>query len=512
MRAKLVLFSKLLLSFSHKQPYLKAIIIGSGIAGISAAIRLASAGFQVEVFESNSYPGGKLTAFYQNGFRFDAGPSLFTLPELVDELFILAGKNPRNFFRYEKVDVTCNYFYEDGTNIRAFADKNKLKEEIDSKLGGYGSETLQYLQESARIYELTSGIFLKKSLHRYRNYLSAEVISALVKAHTLHLRTTMNQVNEKYLKNGKLVQLFNRYATYNGSSPYQAPGILTLIPHLEFNIGTFFPEGGMHQITLSLVELAESLGVTFYYEQRVDSINTDHSKADGIHSGGKLIPADIVVSNMDIVHTYRKLLPGIRAPRQVIGQERSSSALIFYWNIRKNLPRLYLHNIFFTNDYEAEFESIFSRFELYHDPTVYVHISSKQNPEDAPEGMENWFVMINVPSNIGQDWDLYIRTARDLIIGKISRMLGEDISPWIIGESLLEPRTIESRTSSYQGSLYGASSNHWLSAFIRHPNFHSRLKGLYFCGGSVHPGGGIPLSILSGKIVSDLVKNDYGIK
>jgi phytoene dehydrogenase-like protein len=162
-------------------------------------------------------------------------------------------------------------------------------------------------------------------------------------------------------------------------------------------------------------------------------------------------------------------------------------------------------------DYEEEFNSIFKKLQLYDDPTVYVHISSKVNPADAPEGMENWFVMINVPYNVGQDWDFYIQQARETILRKVSRILNIDIETLIINESILEPRTIETKTSSFRGSLYGASSNHWLSAFIRHPNFHSKIKGLYFCGGSVHPGGGIPLSLLSGKIVHDLVKIDYDV-
>lgn len=490
---------------------MKVIVIGSGIAGISAAIRLASTGLTVDVFESNSYPGGKLTAFDQGGFRYDAGPSLFTLPELVDELFIFSGHNPRNYFNYERVDITCHYFYEDGTNIRAFADKSILKEEIDLKLGGFGSDTLRFLEESSRIYELTSTIFLKRSLHRFENYLSLDVLKALVKAHTLHLTSTMNQVNQDYLKDEKLVQLFNRYATYNGSSPYLAPGILSLIPHLEFNIGTYFPKGGMHQITLSLVKLAEMMEVTFHYNQEVDQIAINNRKVKGIRINEDFFPADLVVSNMDIVPTYKKLLPGLEEPRQVIEQERSSSALIFYWNIKKFFPQLHLHNIFFSRDYRKEFHAIFKRFELYDDPTVYVHISSKLNAEDAPEGMENWFVMINVPCNVGQDWDDFIKIARNRILKKLSRLLKENIAPLITGESILEPRTIESKTSSYRGSLYGASSNHWLSAFIRHPNFNSKVKGLYFCGGSVHPGGGIPLSILSGKIVHDLIKKDYDL-
>jgi phytoene desaturase len=490
---------------------LKAIIIGSGIAGIATAIRLASSGMHVEVYESNDYPGGKLTAFDQEGFRFDAGPSLFTLPELVDELFTISGKDPGQHFNYERIEVSCHYFFEDGLFIEAHTDKVKLKREIDRKLGGYGSDTLRFLEESARIYDLTNSVFLKRSLHRLKSYLSVDVLKALIRIYTLHLNVTMNQVNKKYFPNEKLVQIFNRYATYNGSSPYLAPGVLTLIPHLEFNIGTFFPVGGMHSITLSLLDLAKSMGVIFHFGKNVDQIILNRKNAEGIRIDNMRIPADLVVSNMDIVPTYKKLLPELKEPRQVIEQERSSSALIFYWGMKKEFPQLHLHNIFFSKDYEEEFYSIFKKLQLYDDPTVYIHISSKVNPADAPEGMENWFVMINVPYNVGQDWDSYIQKARETILRKVSRILNIEIEPLILNESILEPRTIETKTSSFRGSLYGASSNHWLSAFIRHPNFHSKINGLYFCGGSVHPGGGIPLSLLSGKIVHDLVKNDYDL-
>jgi phytoene dehydrogenase-like protein len=247
----------------------------------------------------------------------------------------------------------------------------------------------------------------------------------------------MNQVNSKYFRNEKLVQLFNRYATYNGSSPYHAPGVLALIPHLEFNIGTFFPMGGMRSITQCLVELAKSMGVTFYYEKKVDQIMLQKREVGGIRINRERIPADLVVSNMDIVPTYKQLLPDLKEPRQVIEQERSSSALIFYWGIRKEFPQLHLHNIFFSEDYEAEFHSIFNQLELYEDPTVYIHISSKVNKKDAPEGMENWFVMINVPYNVGQDWDCYISSARSTILSKVSRVLGVEIEPLILNESIL---------------------------------------------------------------------------
>jgi phytoene desaturase len=239
----------------------------------------------------------------------------------------------------------------------------------------------------------------------------------------------------------------------------------------------------------------------------VDEIVVINGKAKGIRAKGENILADVVVSNMDVWFTYNRLLnkhPQLH-PKKTLNQERSSSALIFYWGIKKQFPALDLHNIFFSTDYKAEFEHIWKQQDIYHDPTVYLNISSKLKPDDAPKGCENWFVMINVPANNGQDWDKLIADARKTIITKLSRLLGEDIGPLIDNESILDPRSIESKTSSYKGSIYGTSSNNQFAAFLRHANKSSKVKGLYFCGGSVHPGGGIPLCLLSAKIVSEVI-------
>ena len=189
----------------------------------------------------------------------------------------------------------------------------------------------------------------------------------------------------------------------------------------------------------------------------------------------------------------------------MLRQPRSSSALIFYWGIRKEFHALDLHNIFFSEDYNQEFKYIFKKQQVYNDPTVYVNITSKENKSDAPKGCENWFVMVNVPSNTGQDWDNIINNVRSNILKKLSISLSVNLEDLIESETVLDPRLIESKTNSYQGALYGASSNNKFAAFLRHPNFSQQISNLYFCGGSVHPGGGIPLCLLSGKIVSDLI-------
>lgn len=485
----------------HDKPI---IVVGAGIAGIASAIRLAVKGYKVTVFEANSYPGGKLTEFVSSGFRFDAGPSLFTMPQYVDELFILAGKNPGDYFKYQKLESICRYFYEDGTRLVAWADPVKLADEIAMKTRDTRESVLRYLKKSQDIYEITHHVFLEKSLHRLGSYLNKQTLKSVFRFGEIDAFRTMDEANKKHFHDDKTHRFFNRYATYNGSNPYQAPATLNIIPHLEQHFGAYFPEGGMHAITNSLVRLAEDLGVRFQYNSKVEEILHERGKVTGVRVTGDAVPAAYVISNMDVWFTYKKLLRGVKLPERILKQERSSSALIFYWGIKGVFKELDLHNIFFSEDYEKEFSTIWKNKTIDSDPTVYLNISSKCCGADAPQGAENWFVMINVPANVGQDWDGLIAEARSNIIKKLSRILNQDISRLIVVEEVLDPRGIESRTSSYQGSLYGTSSNGRFAAFLRHPNFMGSLKGLYFVGGSVHPGGGIPLALLSAKITSDI--------
>ncbi|GAA4931296.1 1-hydroxycarotenoid 3,4-desaturase CrtD [Mucilaginibacter defluvii] len=487
-------------------PQPKAIIVGAGIAGIATAIRLAVKGFKVSVYEANAYPGGKLSEFEQQGYRFDAGPSLFTMPQYVDELFVLAGKDPRRYFNCQQLDTVCNYFYEDGTRLSAYADSEKLVEELSAKTNEDRENIRKYAANSRLIYDITNHVFLERSLHRLSTYLRWPTIKSIFRLPGIDAMRSMHKANTSFFKDKRLVQFYDRYATYNGSNPYRAPATLNVIPYFEQHFGAYFPDGGMYSITSSLVKLAEELAVSFYYNSPVEQIVVEGSKATGVKVKGDLVEAEMVISNMDVWFTYKKLLghlPGIH-PKKILQQERSSSALIFYWGISKQFTQLDLHNIFFSADYEAEFNSIWKDQTIGHDPTVYLNISSKLKADDAPKGHENWFVMINVPANKGQDWDALIDLARTNIINKLSRLLGEDITPLIQSESILDPRSIESRTSSYQGSLYGTSSNNQFAAFLRHANRSSKIKNLYFCGGSVHPGGGIPLCLLSAKIVGNL--------
>ncbi len=483
-----------------------AAVIGAGIAGIAASIRLAVKGYDVTVFEANGYAGGKLSSFDEGGYRFDAGPSLFTMPQLVEDLFRLAGRQPESYFEYIKLTETCRYFWDDGTNLTAYANQNDFANELETKLGEPTQNTINHLKDSAVKYDVTEKLFLHRSLHKVGTYFNQDALKGYANAHRLEAFKTMNAANTKRFKTQKAVQLFNRYATYNGSDPYQTPATMNIIPHLEYNIGAFFPVKGMVSITESLVRLAQDLGVKFNFETKITEIVYENSKILGVNIGPRSSKYDIVISNMDVVSTFRKLLPMAKQPERILRQPKSSSALIFYWGIKQQFDNLGLHNIFFSDNYRAEFEALFNQKTLFNDPTVYVNITSKHKTDDAPESCENWFVMVNAPNNDGQNWDELIAETRQNVIQKLSKNLGQDISKLIDCEAILDPRTIEYRTSSSQGALYGNSSNNRFAAFLRHANFSSQFKNLYFVGGSVHPGGGIPLCLLSAKIATDLIK------
>ena len=324
-----------------------AIVIGAGIGGLSTACRLANKGFEVTIFEASNNPGGKAAEMRMGEYRFDMGPSLFTMPELLDKLFKDCGKDPANYYSYDKLDVITRYHYPDGTVVNAYSEPEKLADEFEAVLGEDKKNVMSFLKKARQQYELTADMFLFGSMHKFSNYISPAAWKIFFQSYKLDFWRSMHSTNKSRFKDDRTVQLFDRYATYNGSDPYRAPGTLNLIAHLEHNIGAFFLKGGMHQISKSLEALAKDLGVKIEYGKKVDEILVRNKLARGIRIGEEEIDAGLVVSNMDIVPTYKNLLPHLKPRAGVIGQERSTSAMIFFWAIDKEVPDLELNNIFF---------------------------------------------------------------------------------------------------------------------------------------------------------------------
>lgn len=477
----------------------KAAVIGAGIGGLGAAVRLAKAGYDVTVFEANDFAGGKINSRTLGHYRFDRGPSVFTCPHYIKELYDLCGKDFSDF-EYKKLPETFNYFFPDGQQFKLPNKKEDLLNVLINELGEDRAVLERYLDKAAKNYRLIAPLFIESSLHKWSHLLNKHLLKALWNIPSYKLNATMDEENSSTFKNPKTVQLFNRFASYNGSSPFKAPAMLNMIAHLELNDGAYLPKNGMVQIADKIRDLAIEQGVKFVFNTKIDEIIVENETAVGVRYGSAVFPADVIFSNMDIAFTYTRLLPNQKHPKRILAQEKSSSAVVFYLGVRKKFDQLGVHNIFFANNYQEEYDHIFHKKEIYHDPTVYLNITSKEIPGDAPSDGENWFLMINSPINTGQDWEQHTKDLRKIMVDKVSRLLGDDVNQYIELEDVMNPVLIEDWYSGKQGSIYGNSSNDKFAAFYRHANFSKDIKNLYFTGVTVHPGGGIPLALNSAKI------------
>ena len=487
----------------------KCCVIGAGLGGLAAAIEISLLGVDVDLYEQNESVGGKADSLLVDSFRFDTGPSLLTMPFVLESIFNDSGKDIKDYLKIKPLQSHCVYFYPDGTEITAHSDQEKFAHEIQSKSIDNKKNLIAYLNYCRTIYDLTADLFLFNDFHDISTFKKHSSLKTLFNIRKIDSMRTMHKANSSFFKDQKIIQLFDRYATYNGSNPFMAPATLNIIPHVEYNMGSFIAEDGIYSITESLLRLASEIGVNIYAKKRVESILHRGRKITGVVADNEKLNYDFVVSNADAHVTYSKLLSDniSKNARRYSKLEPSSSALVFYWGMDIK-SRFGIHNIIFSRDYSKEFNEIFTQKICPLDPTVYVYISSKFKSGDAPPGMENWFVMINAPYDDGQDWESEKTKSRDRIIEKINSTLNISIESKIKCEKILAPPDIESKTSSHRGSLYGISSNSRSAAFLREGNRSRQYQGLYFCGGSVHPGGGIPLVLLSGKLAARAVAKD----
>lgn len=489
-------------------------VIGGGLGGLSAAIRLAANGFNVDLYEQNSMCGGKANQISDGGFRFDTGPSLLTMPFVLNELFESAGEKLGDHLEISPLDILCKYFYPDGTIINGFSNSEKFGKEIEKKTTDTLQSLKQYLKYAENIYSLASDLFLFDEFS-FKNLFSRSAIKTLLQIKKIDPFRTMHTANNKFFRDGKTIQLFDRYATYNGSNPYLAPATLNIIQHVECNLGGFIVRNGIYSIVEALKTIADKNGVRIFLNHKVEKILLRGKKISGIkissNSNSFTKNYSTIISNADVNFTYKNLLhdftsnPAVKYSKQ----EPSSSALVFYFGVKGKHPQLEIHNILFSADYNEEFAQLFHLKKYPDDPSIYIYISSKFKPDDAPADSENWFVMINAPHSQEDHPQFNIENVRARIIEKINQVLKVDLSSKIIFEKVMTPADIETNTSSFRGSIYGISSNKKSAAFLRQKNKSECYSGLYFCGGSAHPGGGIPLVLLSGKITAERIIRDF---
>ncbi len=482
-------------------------VIGGGLGGLSAAIRLAASGFQVSLYEQNPQLGGKMNELTCQGFRFDTGPSLLTMPFVIDELFRKVGLDRRDYLNFMPIAPICRYFWEDGQILDASGDPEKMQAEIARFSEADARQYPAFLEYSKTIYDLTADIFLNNPIHELSVVADRQNLKTLRQIHRIDPFRTVHNGIRRFFKHPRIVQVFDRYATYNGSNPYKAPATLNIIPHVEYQLGSYYIDGGMYELVRALEKLAEMFNVEVYTGTTVEKILHRNGQVSGLIANEKTISADYVVCNADVVAANTDLIDGFPKTRRRLNRlEPSLSGVVFLWGIRSSQEQLAHHNIFFSENYLQEFQQIFDDQMIPPDPTVYVAVTSKANPEHAPAGMENWFVLINAPyTNSRQDWLKEMDMARKHIQAKL-KSCGLDIADDIVCERAYSPADFQRLYGSNRGSIYGISSNSKMTAFRRPANRSRDIDGLYYVGGSTHPGGGIPLVLLSGKISADMIE------
>lgn len=501
---------------------MQVVVIGAGMGGLSAAIRLATAGVRVTVFEQGAQPGGKLNRWARDGWTFDTGPSLLTMPWVLRDLFTDAGASLDEFVTLDPVDPVCRYCFADGTHLDLTTDSARMAANIEALAPRDVPAFFRFLAHAADLYAVAGEPFLRHPIRRETLRLGRDALFR----YGLRLRDlpkiasprTVHQTVSRFFSDPRLRQVFDRYATYNGSSPYRAPAALCLIPFVEFATGAWHPRGGMYRVAEALVALAAQVGVVLHRGTPVTRVIEEGGRATGVRlASGEMMPADAVISNVDVLTTYERLLdaasPGVaRTLAALRALEPSYSAFILLLGTRGTFPRLPHHSIFFPADYAAEFRDIVVRRVSPNDPTIYICRATATDASVAPPGCDNLFVMVNVPYLDGRtDWCEMTAWYREHILEALRRR-GLSLTGAIAVEDVWTPERLERAYGAQRGAIYGFASNGPRAAFLRPPNRSTAIARLYFAGGSTHPGGGIPLALLSGRIAADLAREEFGAR
>ncbi len=493
---------------------MKISVIGAGLGGISAAAMLASQGHRVDLFEQNENIGGKMQEIREAGFRFDTGPSLLTMPFLLEQVFERCGKSASDYLEWVQPEPICRYQFPDGAVFHNYHDPARNREEL-MRIAPEDVEAWDdFLNYGFDLYRRTAETFLFNPLQDLRDMQLRDIPDFL----RIDAFSTVSKRVDDYFSSPRLRQLFKRFPTYNGSSPYLAPATLNVIPYVEIRLGGYYIRGGMYNLARALVKLAEDSGVRIHTGIPVDMIVPDPGRKrtiSGIMINGKQYEADAVVANSDATATYMSLLPrNALSPlkkRKISRIEPSCSGFVVLLGLNRSYPQLRHHNIFFSENYEEEFRAIFELREPPQDPTVYVTNTSVTDPHDAPPECSNLFMLVNAPYTAnGQLWHEWMETYTDHIILTMEARGLEGLRDAIVVRKVITPPDFERLYGSNKGSIYGTSSNNRNAAFLRPRNKSPWYDNLFLCGGSTHPGGGIPLVMQSAMNVDALVKRRFG--
>ncbi len=476
-------------------------VVGAGLGGLSAAISLAQEGYAVEIFEKNRQVGGKLNELDIEGYRFDLGPSILTLPEHFETLFKRSGQSLRDHCPLRALRPHWRTFFEDGTRIDLVPEPERMAAELE-RIGEPAENFEAYLKYAADLYDLVDDGYFRAGLDTVGDFRRHYGLWQFTR---FDLARTMHQGVARFIRHPHLRDVLDFFIKYVGSSAYDAPAFMNCLPTIQFREDLWYVDGGLYGLARALRSLCETAGVRIHLEAEVARIDVADGRATGVTlADGRAVPAEIVVSNMEVLPAYRRLLGhGARVPRHLRRFAPACSGLVLDLGLDTTYPHLAHHNFFFSGDQRKHFETVFRRKELPEDPTLYVVAASRTDPSVAPAGCDGLKILPHIPCLDEQNPlpESAYRALRDRVVAKLERMGLRDLSRHIVVEHLWTPVDIEREYYSNRGSIYGVVTDRWKNLGFKAPKQCREHPNVFFVGGSVNPGGGMPMVVLCGQNV-----------
>ena len=484
----------------------RVVVVGAGVGGLGAAVRLAGAGCDVLVLEAADEIGGKLGIARAEGHLFDTGPSLMTMPFTLAETLAAADIALEDVLELMPVEPVCRYTWHDGTVLDTSTDIDATAAAMDALEPGAGAAWRALLDQGRRTWEMSLPLFLSQPFGSPIDL--ARRSGRPIDPRDIQAHVTLSALGARRFRDPRLRQLVDRFATYAGADPARAPGTLSVIPYTETAFGAWHPRGGMHRIAEVLRDAVVARGGEVRTGARVERILVEGGAAVGVElADGERVAADAVVSNVDAARLYGDLLDAPREARAVAKAPPSVSGFALMLAVRGRTPDLPHHSIWFPRDYRAEFADVFDDPQPPHDPAIYLCNPAATDPSCAPDGDESWFVLVNAPRHGPVDWDAEGERYEQRILDRLDA-LGLDARGRAKAVLRRTPADLERLTGAPGGAIYGTASMGWRAAFLRPRNASPAARRLYLATGSAHPGGGIPLVLLSGSIAAGLVLAD----
>lgn len=491
-------------------------VIGGGLGGLAAACTLAARGHRVIVFEKNDWLGGKAAVLEEDGFRFDMGPTILTVPTVLERIFQEAGRDIHKVLDLRRLDPQWRCFFEDGATLDLDQNLPQMMAQLDQFAPGNGQGYQNFLEQSENLHRISEQFFFWKSVDGLRDTLDLKRnfrLSTLRDILSLRMGHSVASTIRAAVPDARAAQMLDHFVQYVGSSPYNAPAVLCAIAHMQTNGGVWYPMGGTRAVPMALQNLAIELGVEIRWGQDVRRIVHNGGQVEGIETqSGEKIALNAVVSNMDSVRTHRELVGGKPARRFARRWRRdpACSGVVLYLGLNRGYDHLLHHDFVFSRDPKEEFDWIYNKGEPAPDPTCYLAAPSRTDPSVAPPGGEALYVLVHTPYlRPHHDWSQMLPAYRRVILDKLARCAGlTDLEDRIVTEHHLTPADIHERYRVLNGAIYGLASHGLFKGAFKPGNRSRDLAGLYLAGGAAHPGPGMPMALMSGWIAADCLDKD----